>query len=80
MLTTNSMILGRYFKLLDDSPEEEEVSNNWKKQQKKGWERWMHDYLVALRERHNLSHKEKLVKISIIDVVLIKGGKKNRAK
>ena len=36
MLTTNSMILGRYFKLLDDSPEEEEVSNNWKKQQKKG--------------------------------------------
>ena len=40
----------------------------------------MHDYLVALRERHNLNHKEKLVKISIIDVVLIKGGKKNRAK
>ena len=40
----------------------------------------MHDYLVALRERHNLSHKEKLVKISIIDVVLIKGDKKNRAK
>ena len=47
---------------------------------KVAWERWMHDYLVALRERHNLSHKEKLVKISIIDVVLIKGGKKNRAK
>ena len=30
MLTPNSMILGKYIKLPDDSPEEEEVSDNWK--------------------------------------------------
>ena len=83
----NSMILVRYIKLLDDSPEDEEVSDNWKKRQRYvhkskevAWKRWVYDYLVNLRERHNLSHKEKPVKININDVVLIKGGKKNRGK
>ena len=33
MLTPNYMILGRDFKLPDDSSEEEEVSDNWKKRQ-----------------------------------------------
>ena len=36
--------------------------------------------MAALRERHNLSHKEKPVKINIIDVVMIKGDEKNRSK
>ena len=30
VLAPNSMILGKYIKLPDDSPEEEEVSDNWK--------------------------------------------------
>ena len=34
VLTPNSMILGRDIKLPDDSPEEEEISDNWKKRQK----------------------------------------------
>ena len=34
MLTPDSMILGRDIKLPDDSPKEEEVSNNWKKRQR----------------------------------------------
>ena len=33
VLTPNSMILGRDIKLPDNSPEEEEISDNWKKQQ-----------------------------------------------
>ena len=87
VLTPNSMILGRDIKLPDDSPEEEEASDNWKKRQRyvhkckeAAWKRWVHEYLAALRERHNLSHKEKPMKININDVVMIKGDEKNRGK
>ena len=66
MLTPNSIILGRDIKLTDDSPEEEEVSDNWKKRQRyvhkckeTAWKRWVHEYLTAFKGRHNLSHKEK---------------------
>ena len=81
------MIFGRDIKLPDNSPEEEEeVSDNWKKRQRyvhkckeAAWDRWVHEYLAALREkeRHNLSHKEKPVKININGVVMIKGDEKN---
>ena len=87
MLITNSMIFGRDIKLPDAYPEEEEISDNWEKRQRyvhkckeAAWKRWVHEYLVALRERHNLSLKEKPVKININDVVMIKGDKKNRGK
>ena len=57
VLTTNSMILGRDIKLPDDSLQEEEVSDNWKKQQRyvykcmeAAWKRWAHEYLTPLRE------------------------------
>ena len=66
MLTSNSMILRRDIKLPDDSPEEEEVSDNWIKRQRcedkckeAAWKRWVHEYLAALRERYNLNHREK---------------------
>ena len=42
--------------------------------------RWVHEYLAALREIYNLSHKEKPVKINIKDVVIITGDKKNCGK
>ena len=58
LLTPNSMILGRYIKLPYDSPEEKEVSDSWKKQQRyvhkckeASWRRWVHDYLVGFREK-----------------------------
>ena len=81
------MILGRDIKLPDDSPEEEEASDNWKERQiyvhkckEAAWKRWVHEYLAVLRERHNLSHKEKPMKININNVVMIKGDEKNRGK
>ena len=52
------MILGKDIKLPDDSPEQEEVSDKWKKQQRyeqkckeAASKRWFHEYLAALRER-----------------------------
>ena len=85
MLRANSMILGRDIKLSDDSSEEEEVNDNWKKRQRHvhkcteaAWKRWVHEYLAALRKRHNLVHREKPVKINITNVVTIKGDEKNR--
>ena len=87
VLTSDSMILGKGVKLPDDSPEGEEVSDNWKKRRRyvhkckqAAWKRCVYEYLAALRERHNLSHKEKPVKININDVVMIKGDEKNWGK
>ena len=44
-------------------------SDEWKKRQRyvqrckeNTWKRWKHGYLVALRERHNLSHKDRTSK------------------
>ena len=41
------------------------------------WRRFHHEYLVALRERHNLNHKDKYAGIQIGDVVIIKGESNN---
>ena len=83
MLTFKSITLRRDVKLPDYSPEEEELSDNWKKQQRyvhkckeAAWKRCFQKYLAA----HNLSHKEKPVKININDVEMIKGDDKNRGK
>ena len=83
------MILGKDIKLPDDSSEQEEVSDKWKKQQRHeqkckeaAWKKWFHEYLAALREREteNLNPKEKQVEININDVVVIKRHEKNRGK
>ena len=42
------------------------------------WRRFHREYVVALRERNNLNHKDKLADIEISDVVIIKGESKNR--
>ena len=83
-LTPNSMIFRRDVKLPDDSPEEKEVSDNWKKWQRyvykckeAAWKWWVHKYLLTLPDRHNLSYKEEPVKININDVLMIKGDVKN---
>ena len=83
-MTPNSLILGRDINFSDAAPPESE-SKTTKKQQKyikrckeALWKRWKHEYLVALREKHNLKSKDKTFKINVGDVVLIKGEDKNR--
>ena len=58
VLAPNYLILGRDINLQDDSPELEQVSDNWKKRKRylhkckvTVWKRWAHEYLVDLRER-----------------------------
>ena len=87
ILTSNSMLLGRDTVMLEEDPEEEDNRFSWKKRQKYGvrckdaaWRRWKREYLTALRERHNMAHKTKVVKIDIGDVVMIKHEDKRRGK
>ena len=84
ILTPNSLILGRDVSFPDAAPHESE-SETIKKRHKyirrckeALWKRWKHEYLVALREKHNLKNKDKTFKINVGDVVLIKGEEKNR--
>ena len=42
------------------------------------WKRFNSECLKALREKHNLIHKAKDIKVDPCDVVMIKGGEKNR--
>ena len=42
------------------------------------WKRFHREYLVALRERQNVNHKDKLEDIQTGDTVIIKGESKNR--
>ena len=44
------------------------------------WKRWTNEYVRALRERHNLTHRGKENTVSEGDVVLIHGDDKNRGK
>ena len=41
--------------------------------------RWTTEYVRALRERHNLQHKTKELKVKVGDVVVVRGDEKNRA-
>ena len=42
------------------------------------WRRWQREYLTALRERHNLTHKAAKFQPNVGDVVIIKTENKNR--
>ena len=83
VLTPNSMILGRDVRQIDDTAIDE--TENWTKRQRyvnrckeNAWKRWRNEYLVALREKHNLNHKNKTKRIEVGDIVMIKGESKNR--
>ena len=83
-MTPNSLILGRDVNFPDAAPHESESEtikkrHKYIKRYKEAlWKRWKHEYLVALREKHNLKNKDKTFKINVGDVVLIKGEEKNR--
>ena len=80
------MLLGRDTVMLEEDPEEDDKNSSKKRQKyiarcKDGaWRRWKREQLTALRERHNMAHNTKEVKIDIGDVVMIKGEDKRRGK
>ena len=81
-MTPNNLIVGCDVNFPDTAPPESE-SEAIKKQRKyikrckeALWKRWKHEYLVALREKHNLKHKGTAFKINVGDVVMIKGEEK----
>ena len=87
IVTPNSMLLNRDTVMLEEDPEEEDDRNSWKKRQKyivrckdATWRRRKREYQTALRERHNMTHKTKEVKIDIGDVVMIKREDKKERK
>ena len=70
ILTPNSLILGSDVSFSDVAPHKSE-SGTMKKQLKYTkqcketlWKRWKREYLVALRQEHNLKHKDKTFKIN----------------
>ena len=85
-LTLNSILLGHDVVLPTDqevtSENEVKLFRKWQKYvlrcKEAAWRKFHCEYLVALRERHNLNHKDKLAEIQIGNVVIIKGESKNR--
>ena len=85
VLTPNTMILGQDNFSLDPSNEEIEDADLKKRAKQlrhckeRVWSRWSKEYVRALRERHNLVHKERQLNLKVGDVVIIRGDEKNRA-
>ena len=85
VLTPNTMILGQDNFSLDPSNEEIEDADLKKRAKQlrhckeRVWSRWTKEYVRALRERHNLVHKERQLNLKVGDVVIIRGDEKNRA-
>ena len=85
-LTPKSILLSRDVLLpTDQEVTSEDEGEVFRKRQKyvlgckeAAWRRFHREHLLALRERHNLNHKDKLADIQIVDVVIIKGESKNR--
>ena len=87
VLTPNSLIFGQPTTLPEEDCAEDDGYTEMKKRSRyikkckeSIWKRWNAEYLRALRERHNMKHKVKKMKISIGDVVLIKNEDRNRRK
>ena len=87
VLTSNSFIFGQPTTLPEEDYTEDDGSTEMKRRSRyikkckeSIWKQWNAEYLQALRERHNMKHKVKKMKIFIEDVVLIKNEDRNRRK
>ena len=86
ILTPNVMMFDYPVNIPEEEDVDEEVSLHLKKRYKylkacrqRIWRRWSNEYLKFLRERHNLVHHSKEMKLVVGDIVIIKGEEKNRA-
>ena len=86
LLTPATMLFGQPNLVPEEDPEQIEQSDLRKRarypQRCKDvlWSRWSSEYLKALRERHNLNHKTREMKLTVGEVVLIKGEERNRGR
>ena len=84
ILIPNNLILGRDVNFPDAAPHEKQSETKKKRHKyikrckEALWKRRKHEYLVALRRKQNVKHKDKTFKINVGDVVMIKGKEKNR--
>ena len=83
VLTSNSTTVKWDVRTINSTADDD--SDEWTKRpryvqrcKENPWKRWKHEYLVALRERHNLSRKDRTRKVNIRYIVMINGGSNNR--
>ena len=67
-------------RLDEDTPEIKRRQRYITKCKEAAWKRWKKEYFRSLRERHNMMHNTKDMKIEVGDVVLIKSEEKNKGK
>ena len=65
---------------LDEVPEIKRRQRYINKCKDAAWTRWWKEYLKVLKERHNMLHQAKEMKISSSDIVLIRGDEKQAIK
>ena len=79
------MMLGTSNFPLEDSTdfvEDQDLKNRVKYLQScknKIWKQWTNEYLKSLRERRNMKHQTKEMKLKVRDVAINKGDERNRA-
>jgi uncharacterized protein YoxC len=84
LLTPNAMLFGQPNLIPERDPaaiEERDLRKRAKYLRKCKdalWSRWSTEYVKSLRERHNLKHNSKGMKLEPGDVVLIRGEERNR--
>ena len=85
VLRTNILIHGQPIIIAEEQfDDDDKVIKKWQRYIKRckdaAWNRWNKGYLRFLRERHNMKNNQRHMKITIGDVILIKGDDKHRAK
>ena len=85
ILTPNTMLFGQPNSVPDENADEMNDRDLRRRARylneckRKIWKRWSSKYICGLRERHNLQHHGRTNKLTIGDVMIIKGDQKNRS-
>ena len=82
VLPPNSLVLGQQLIIPNEDIKDKDLRKGQKYIQKckeASWKRWRSEYLISLRERHNLKHRKKESDVKVGEVVVIKGEARNRA-